>query len=100
MLRVAASQLAPYLKVGVLPEACKVACQLHRLESRREKFHKKRTPSTVNAWRGVHAKAFLKAYAKYRNLGTLTVVDAYLAARRHLNVRRSNLVNLSAVRMG
>ena len=37
-----------------------------QLEARREKFHKKRASSSVNAWRGVHAKTLLKAYAKDR----------------------------------
>ena len=94
MLGVATAQFASHLEVSVLPEAAKVARQLHRLITRRKQFHQDGHTAIVNTRRFLHPKTFLQADAQHRSICTLTVIQTDATARGHNNMRWSQTLYL------
>ena len=92
MLRIAATQFLTHLEIRFLPKVSQVFRQLHRLETRREQFHKQRLLAVVYGRRIGQAETLLKPYADHRSLGTLTIVDADARTRRNGDVSRCETV--------
>ena len=91
---IAPLQFFSHVKVCLMPEVGKVLGELHRFESRREQFHEQRLSAVVHCWCLSHTETFLQSYAHHRCCRSLTIVDAYPAARRHDDVFWSEPVYL------
>ena len=83
MLRIAAAQFAPHLKIGLLPKAGKVLGELYGLETRREQFHEHRHTTVIHAWCLPHTKTFLQAHTQHGCYGSETIIQTDAAACRY-----------------